>query len=126
MENATFKINYDDDITELLRQIKLITWDGAPMSHKHAFEALDISLKDVMSTYSNSNDVFSGKVAIYGGDFRKIFTIVPGGSRSNSVHSNKNSSYIWHSVQLLTLTQNIRLHSRPIEQEKKENANFSK
>lgn len=109
MNNSTCKIDYDDDIAELLRQTKLIIWDGAPMAHKHAFEALDRTLKDVMCTYSNSKDVFGGKVIVFGGDFRQILPVVPRGSRSDIVHSTINASYIWRDVQILTLTQNMRL-----------------
>ncbi|XP_058775057.1 uncharacterized protein LOC131649304 [Vicia villosa] len=126
MENSTCKILYNDEVAELLRQTKLIIWDEAPMAHKHAFEALDRTLKDVMSTYSNSKDVFGGKVVVFGGDFRQILPVVPRGSRSDIVHSAINASYIWRSVQVLTLTQNMRLQSGPNEHEKKEIADFSK
>ncbi|XP_058726700.1 ATP-dependent DNA helicase pfh1-like [Vicia villosa] len=126
MENSTCKIDYDDDVADLLRQTKLIIWDEAPMAHKHSFEALDRTLKDVMSTYSNSKEIFGGKVVVFGGDFRQILPIVPRGSRSDIVHSAINASYIWRSVEVLTLTQNMRLQSGPNEVEKKEIADFSK
>ncbi|XP_058762907.1 uncharacterized protein LOC131636298 [Vicia villosa] len=83
MENSTCKIDYDDDVAELLRQTKLIIWDEAPMAHKHAFEALDRTLKDVMSTYSNSKEIFGGKVVVFGGDFKQILLVVPRGSCSD-------------------------------------------
>ncbi|XP_058752650.1 uncharacterized protein LOC131625837 [Vicia villosa] len=126
MDNSTCKIEYDDDVAELLRQTKLIIWDEAPMAHKHAFEALDRTLKDVMRTYGNSKDVFGGKVVVFGGDFRQIFPVVPRGSRSDIVHAAINASYIWRDVQVLTLTQNMRLQSGPNDHEKKEIAEFSK
>ncbi|XP_058742091.1 uncharacterized protein LOC131614535 [Vicia villosa] len=83
MDNSTCKIEYNDDVADLLRQTKLIIWDEAPMAHKHAFEALDRTLKDVMSTYGNSKDIFGGKVVVFGGDFRQILPVVPRGSRSD-------------------------------------------
>ncbi|XP_058735847.1 uncharacterized protein LOC131623246 [Vicia villosa] len=125
LDNSTCNVEYNDDVGELLRQTKLIIWDEAPMAHKHALEALDRTLKDVMSTYSNSKDVFGGKVVVFGGDFRQILPVVPRGSRSDIVHSTINASYIWHSVQVLTLTQNMRLHSGPTEQDRREIADFS-
>ncbi|XP_058763805.1 uncharacterized protein LOC131637240 [Vicia villosa] len=126
MDNSTCKIEYDDDVAELLRQTKLIIWDEATMAHKHAFEALDRTLKDVMRTYGNSKDVFGGKVVVFGGDFRQILPVVPRGSRSDIVHAAINASYIWRDVQVLTLTQNMRLQSGPNDHEKKEIAEFSK
>lgn len=109
LENSTCKINYNDDVAKLLRQTKLIIWDEAPMAHKHDFEALDRTLKDVMSTYNNANNVFGGKVTVFCGDFRQFFPIVPRGSRYDIVHSAINASYIWNSIQVLTLTKNTRL-----------------
>ncbi|XP_058751157.1 uncharacterized protein LOC131624213 [Vicia villosa] len=125
MDNSACKIEYDDEVAELLRQTKLIIWDEAPMAHKHAFEALDRTLKDVMRTYGNSKEIFGGKVVVFGGDFRQILPVVPRGSRSDIVHSAINASYIWWSVEVLTLTQNMRLQSGPNEHEKKEIADFS-
>ncbi|XP_076920473.1 uncharacterized protein LOC143581605 [Bidens hawaiensis] len=46
---------------QLLEKTKLIIWDEAPMAHKHEFQALDMSLKDVLS----SNFLFGGKVINY-------------------------------------------------------------
>ncbi|XP_058768177.1 uncharacterized protein LOC131641899 [Vicia villosa] len=126
MDNSTCNIEYNDDVADLLRQTKLIIWDEAPMAHKHAFEALDRTLKDVMSTYSNSKEIFGGKVVVFGGDFRQILPVVPRGSRSDIVHSAINASYIWRNVEVLTLTHNMRLQSGPDEAGKKEIADFSK
>ncbi|XP_013617380.1 PREDICTED: uncharacterized protein LOC106323876 [Brassica oleracea var. oleracea] len=36
-------------LAELIEETDLIIWDEAPMTHKHAFEALDKTLKDIMS-----------------------------------------------------------------------------
>ena len=42
------------------------------MGTKWCFEALDRTLKDLMSSSGNSNEVFVGKVVVFGGDFRQI------------------------------------------------------
>ncbi|XP_058765892.1 uncharacterized protein LOC131639412 [Vicia villosa] len=125
VENSTCKINFNDPSAGLLREAKLIIWDEAPMAHKYCFETLDRTLKDVMSNYGNSDTIFGGKVVIFGGDFRQILPVVPGGSRSDIVHSTINASYIWHYVKVLNLTKNMRLSSGPTEQDKKEIADFS-
>lgn len=58
MENSTCKIDFDNDHIELHRQMKLIIWDEAHMARKFYFEALDKTLRDVMSNYSNFDQVF--------------------------------------------------------------------
>ncbi|XP_058749869.1 uncharacterized protein LOC131622866 [Vicia villosa] len=125
LDNSTCKIEYNDDVGDLLRQTKLIIWDEAPMAHKHTFEALDRTLRDVMSKYGNSKEMFGGKVVVFGGDFRQILPVVPRGSRSDIVHSAINASYIWNSVQVLTLTKNMRLQSGPTEDDTNEMQQFS-
>ena len=45
-----------------------------PMTNKYYFEALDISLKDIMR-FNNSlrfDLIFGGKVVVFGGDFRQM------------------------------------------------------
>ena len=46
-EQSLCGIKPNSDIADLLKQTKLIIWDEAPMIHKHAFEALDRTMKDV-------------------------------------------------------------------------------
>ncbi|XP_076911701.1 uncharacterized protein LOC143569754 [Bidens hawaiensis] len=92
------------------------------MVHKHGFEALDRSLKDILTSASgaSSNLPFGGKVIVFGGDFRQILPVVPGGSRQQIVNSCLTSSYIWRNCKVLKLTKNLRLctsiHSTEIEQ----------
>jgi ATP-dependent DNA helicase PIF1 len=109
LDNATCEIHYDDDLAKLLQQTKLIIWDEAPMAHRFCFEALDKTLRDVMSSYQNSDTVFGGKVVVFGGDFRQILPVVPKGSRSDIVHASIKSSKIWDHCKVLTLTKNMRL-----------------
>ncbi|XP_074293544.1 uncharacterized protein LOC141620620 [Silene latifolia] len=49
------RIKPDSDLAELLIRAKLIIWDEAPMTHRHCFEALDKSLKDVMHVLDVGN-----------------------------------------------------------------------
>ncbi|KAJ0566266.1 putative DNA helicase [Helianthus annuus] len=55
------------------RKTKLIIWDEAPMNHKHAFEALDRTMKDIFKCEM----IVGGKVMVFGGDFRQILPVVP-------------------------------------------------
>ncbi|XP_058775595.1 uncharacterized protein LOC131649862 [Vicia villosa] len=88
MDNSTCKVEFNDDVADMLRQTKLIIWDEAPMAHKYAIESLDRTLKDIMSANKNLTDVFGGKVVVFGGDFRQILPVVPRGSRFDIVHFN--------------------------------------
>ncbi|MCO5591078.1 hypothetical protein L7F22_045055 [Adiantum nelumboides] len=55
---STCNIKVNSQLAQLLRMASLIIWDEAPMTHRHAFEALDKMLRDVMQ----NNMLFGGKV----------------------------------------------------------------
>lgn len=112
-EDSFCSIHQDSPLAELLRLTSLIIWDEAPMIHKHCFEALDRTLRDILrSTIPDSEDkVFGGKVVVFGGDFRQILLVVPKGSRQDIVNASLNSSYLWDHIEVLNLTVNMRLQS---------------
>ncbi|PNX78026.1 helicase-like protein, partial [Trifolium pratense] len=126
LDNSVCKTEHDSDLANLLRATKLIIWDEAPMAHKYTFEALDRSLKDIMSEGSNSDKIFGGKVVVFGGDFRQILPVIPRGTRSDIVHSSINASHIWDHCKVLTLTKNMRLTQGSTSDENKEIEAFSK
>ncbi|XP_058767056.1 uncharacterized protein LOC131640689 [Vicia villosa] len=96
IKTSICNIEKKDDLAGLLKLTKLIIWDEAPMANKWCFEALDKSLKDIMGTTEKPcEQIFGGKIVVFGGDFRKILPVVPRGIRSDSVHSTINASYIW-------------------------------
>ncbi|XP_022023539.2 uncharacterized protein LOC110923789 [Helianthus annuus] len=104
-ESSMCFIKPDDDVADLLRKMKLIIWDEAPMNHKHASEVLDRTMKDIFKCEMT----FGRKVMVFGGDFRQILPVVPNGSRREIVNASITSSYIWSSCKVLTLTKNTRL-----------------
>ncbi|XP_035840255.1 ATP-dependent DNA helicase pif1-like [Helianthus annuus] len=59
------------------------------MVHKHAFEALDRTLKDVLSVGDSRNSElpFGGKAIVFDGDFRQNLPVVQNGSRQDIVHA---------------------------------------
>ncbi|XP_074297447.1 uncharacterized protein LOC141628174 [Silene latifolia] len=81
------------------------------MTHKHSFEVVDKSLKDVMRVVNERNAElpFGGKVIVFGGDFRQTLPVVSKGSRADVVRATLCSSYLWRSCKLLRLTMNMRL-----------------
>ncbi|XP_074300822.1 uncharacterized protein LOC141632146 [Silene latifolia] len=80
------------------------------MTHKHIFEAVDKSLKDVMRVVNERNAKlpFGGKVVVFGADFRQTLPVVSKGSRADVVRVSLCSSYLWPSCKVLRLTKNIR------------------
>ncbi|XP_013657903.1 ATP-dependent DNA helicase pif1-like [Brassica napus] len=104
-------------LAELIEKTDLIIWDEAPMTHKHAFEALDKTLKDIMSikTPHAKDQTFGGKTVLLGGDFRQILPVVPQGSRADTVLASISHSYLWNFCHKFSLKTNIR-----VNQEEKE------
>lgn len=106
LESSICNIEKKSDLANLLKVTKLIIWDEAPMTNKFFFEDLDKLLKDIMSDDNGEcNQIFGGKVVIFGGDFRQIFLVVPRGIRSDIVHATINVSYIWDHCKVLNLTK---------------------
>ncbi|XP_013721365.1 uncharacterized protein LOC106425188 [Brassica napus] len=74
-------------LAELIEKTYLIIWDETPMTHKNAFEALDKTLKDIVSRKNpNAMDQnFGGKTVLLDGDFRQILPVIPQGNRADTV-----------------------------------------
>jgi len=114
-------------LASLVIKAKLIIWDEAPMMHKHCFEALDRSLRDVLKTVDErNNDIpFGGKVVVLGGDFRQILPVMTKSTRPEVVYASINSSHLWRYCEVLTLTKNMRLLSGASETDIEERKLFS-
>uniref|UniRef100_A0A0D3D610 ATP-dependent DNA helicase n=1 Tax=Brassica oleracea var. oleracea TaxID=109376 RepID=A0A0D3D610_BRAOL len=104
-------------LADLLIQAKLIIWDEAPMTHKYAFEALDRSLRDIMSKTDKDAHLkpFGGKTVLLGGDFRQTLPIISQGTRQDCVAASINRSYLREFVQMFVLSQNMRIHKTEVE-----------
>ncbi|KAH1137880.1 hypothetical protein GYH30_027747 [Glycine max] len=125
-EDSTCNIHQGSELAELLNQTNLIIWDKAPMAHKFCFEAFDQSLRDIIKTKPSSNQIFGGKVIVFGGDFRQILPVIPRGSRSDIVNATINSSYLWDCCQVLRLTKNMRLQNNEQSPDEQETTTFAK
>ena len=126
-EDSMCYIPPNSDVAQLVKQTDLIIWDEAPMTHKHAFEALDRSLKDVFGVHADESSdlLFGGKVVVFGGDFRQILPVVPNGTRHDIVNASLSSSYIWHKCTVLELTKNMRLLSGSCSSDIEETKKFA-
>ncbi|XP_058784536.1 uncharacterized protein LOC131659346 [Vicia villosa] len=127
-ECSTCEITPKSDLADLIAKAKMIIWDEAPMMHKHCFEAVDRTLRDILRSYNNGSlDIpFGGKVVVLGGDFRQILPIIPKGTRQDVVHATINSSYLWNFCEVLTLTTNMRLLTRSSTSDIEERTKFSR
>ncbi|XP_019151940.1 PREDICTED: uncharacterized protein LOC109148659 [Ipomoea nil] len=91
-EDFTCNIKQGSDLAELLIKTSLIIWDEAPMMHKHCFEALDRTMRDLLRFVDPNSEMktFGGKTVVLGGDFRQILPVVPKGTRLSSVPNGGN------------------------------------
>jgi ATP-dependent DNA helicase PIF1 len=94
---------------ELLRRAALIIWDEASMSKRQAIEALDRTLQDI----TGCDQLFGGKVIVFGGDFRQVLPVVRRGTRAEIIDSTLPMSSLWSSIKKRRLTQNMRARSDP-------------
>lgn len=127
--HSRFKIPIDIDETsicnikrgtmlpDLLIESALIIWDEAPMTHRRCFEALDRTLRDILSETCPTNSIirFGGKPVVLGGDFIQIFPVVPKGSRLAVINASITNSDLWKHVTLLSMNINMRLLNQPYQ-----------
>lgn len=82
------------------------------MPHIFFFEALEKSLKDIISANKNaSKKIFGGKIVVFSDDFRKILLVIPRGSIHDIFQTKINASYIWDHFKVLRLTKNMPLQN---------------
>ena len=83
------------------------------MQHKHAIEAVDQTLQDLL----DNNSSFGGITVLFGGDFRQTLPVIPHGIRQQLISASLRRSRIWDHVQMYYLHQNMRLEQSPEMQE---------
>ncbi|XP_074346831.1 uncharacterized protein LOC141685636 [Apium graveolens] len=127
-ENCSTGLRHGTDISELLQRTDLIIWDEAPMHHRHDFECVDRSLRDIMSVIdkNRAKKPFGGITIVFGGDFRQILPVIPKASRVEVVCSTLNKSKLWESCEVFLLKQNMRINAENSDLENKTIADFSK
>ncbi|GBM91219.1 hypothetical protein AVEN_211510-1 [Araneus ventricosus] len=104
--NATSTCNVKPNTHEakLICDTKLIILDEAPMTHVHAFIAVDRLLQDL----ANCSLPFGGKVILLGDVFRHVLPVVLKGSRSLTVASCLKKHNLWSKFIKLNLIKNMR------------------
>ena len=109
-ETSKCRFGKNHDLYTVLQRTGIIIWDEAPMQHKHAVEALDRTLREVMGV----DKCFGGITVLFGGDFRQTLPVVPKGTRQEIVAASlKRSNRIWRHTKVLHLRKNMRLDRTP-------------
>ncbi|KAG6612900.1 helitron helicase-like protein [Phytophthora cinnamomi] len=121
-DKSTCAIYKQSRLKMLIERASLVIWDEAPMTHRHAFEAVDRSLRDIMG---NDQEPFGGKVFVLSGDFRQILPVVVRGTPAETIGACLKSSTLWRHFKQLHLTENMRVQSASNESTAAELAAFS-
>ncbi|XP_078427749.1 uncharacterized protein LOC144700161 [Wolffia australiana] len=97
--------------TSGITSASIIIVDEAPMMHRHVYETLDQSIRDVMNTIDATleNVPFGGKVVVMGGDFRQMLPVIQKGSRSMIICLSLNRSDVWRHCSIFCLKTNVRV-----------------
>jgi ATP-dependent DNA helicase PIF1 len=93
--------------TEFIRQADLLIFDETPMAHRHIFEAIDRSLRDI----TKCDEPFGGKVCVFGGDWRQTAPVVEKGSAADFVRASLKSSPLWPLFRTFNLIKNNRVRA---------------
>lgn len=98
-------------LADVIQKTSLIIWDEAPMTHRRCFEALDRTLRYLLSEEEPANAIrpFGGKVVVLGGDFRQILPVVQKGSKTTIIDASITNSILWPHITLLSLKTNMQL-----------------
>lgn len=106
-EHSTCAIGKESYLAKFLAAVCLLIWDECLMQHRHAFEAVGCTLKDIQ----NSEELFGGLPSVLGGDFLQILPVVKHSSHSNVVHTALPSSFLWDAIvpNMLRLQKNMWL-----------------
>lgn len=115
-ERSTCNIAAQSDEAALIRNTDLIFWDEAVMQHRHVFEAVDRTFRDIRQ----DERPFGGIVVCLCGDFRQTLPIIPKGTRGQIVRACIKKSVLWRHVRVLPLTVNMRLRTAGLTPQQQE------
>jgi hypothetical protein len=125
---STCNISPKGQQAQLLRDADIILWDEISMVGRHTLDAVDRSLKDLMSrSQPDKPDLaFGGKLVIFAGDMRQVLPIVPHGGRAAIIQDLVKNSILFREnvVEEMHLTRNERVLRNDDTEETREFANF--
>ncbi|XP_026378650.1 uncharacterized protein LOC113273096 [Papaver somniferum] len=103
-DNSTCDVSHGTQLAGLICKAEIIIWNEAPMIHRHAFEALKRTVRDLM--YPSKDKT---KEKLFGGDFRQILPVIRGGSRENIADASISMSKLWKHFHVFEFSENTRL-----------------
>ncbi|KAF8397618.1 hypothetical protein HHK36_016538 [Tetracentron sinense] len=120
-ETSCCPIAHRTDLAKLIQEADLLLWDEAPMTNRHAFEAVNRTFQDLMEPLDSnaSNKAFGGKTVVLGGDFRQILPVIRKGTCESIVALSLQRSSIWNQCHVLKLHTNMRVMSTTITEEQR-------
>ena len=108
-ETTVCNFTRNSHVCSLLRETSIIIWDEVPMQHKHAVEAVNRTIQDVLG----NNSTFGGITVLFGGDFRQTLPVIPHGLRQQFISASLRRSTLWQHIKMHYLHQNMRLEQSP-------------
>jgi hypothetical protein len=113
-QNSMCNVKTHTHLSKLIIQTSLIIWDEAPVNHSYCFEALDRTLRDILSDIilDAENRQFGGKTVVLGGDFHQTLPIIQNSTKQQILKACIANSYLWRHCEVLQLNENMRLDSR--------------
>ena len=90
---------------QVIAEAALLLIDEAPMMNKHAYGAIDRSLRDITGV----DEPFGGKVIVLGGDFRQCLPVVRRGQPAQVIQTCLKRFKLWPEFKVLNLTINERV-----------------
>jgi ATP-dependent DNA helicase PIF1 len=102
-QNSMCNVKKNTHLSELIVQSSLIIWDEAPVNHSYYFEALDHTLRDILSESITKakNKQFGGKTVVLGGDFRQTLPVIQNSTRQRNLKACIVNSYLWRNCVVL-------------------------
>ena len=98
----------DSKLAAQIQKADLIIWDEIVMCARYCFEAVERTLREIMS---DLHILYGGKCILFIGDFRQILPVVSKASRGMIVHMCLKLSFIFPELQVLHLNVNMLLKS---------------
>ena len=86
--DSTCSITAQCALAELIRAAELAIWDEAVMQHRHVFECVERTFRDIRQ----DQRPFGGLVMCFCGDFRQLLPVVVNGSKGQIIATTLNNS----------------------------------
>lgn len=127
-QNSMCSIKKNTNLAEFIQKTSLIIWNEAPVNHRYCFEALDRTLRDILSKRRQNADSkqFGGMTVVLDGDFRQTLLVLQNATKRQILRSCIVNSYLWKQCTLLQLSENMRLKSENLSTpDREELSNFA-